>query len=210
MATVRKLCIDALKRIRVVGATGDAAAEDVALALDAFNRNLVQMLANGVALLDVDRAPLTLAQEFFLFIPPENLKGSTLNLATYIGTWDATANNPTLTSGVGTEGYVYRVATAGNTILDGLTGWVLNDYLIFDGKAWQKGIKSVRFDLGFIDMVALDLCATYGKDPHPVLQKSADDFFGNILGAFLKVDDAVIDSAIRRVPTRRYTGILQA
>lgn len=210
MATVRKLCIDALKRIRVVGATGDAAAEDVALALDSLNRSLVQMLANGVPLLDVDQTPRTLSQEFFFFVPPENLKGSTLDLATYVGTWDATANNPTLTTGVGTEGYVYRVATAGTTTLDAVSTWVLNDYLIFDGKAWQKGILSSRFDLGVVDMVALDLCATYGKDPHPVLQQSASDFFGNMLGAFLKVDDAVIDSAIRRMPSRRYTGILQA
>jgi hypothetical protein len=210
MATVRKLCIDALKRIRVVGATGDAAAEDVAIALDSLNRTLVQMLANGVPLLDVDQTPRTLSQEFFFFVPPETLKGSTLDLATYVGTWDATANNPTLTTGVGTEGYVYRVATAGTTKLDAVSTWVLNDYLIFDGKAWQKGILSSRFDLGVVDMVALDLCATYGKDPHPVLQQSASDFFGNMLGAFLKVDDAVIDSAIRRMPSRRYTGILQA
>lgn len=54
------------------------------------------------------------------------------------GTWNASTNSPTLASGVGTEGYVFRVGTAGNTTLDGKTGWRVNDLALFLGGAWRK------------------------------------------------------------------------
>ena len=39
----------------------------------------------------------------------------------YAGTWNASTNDPTLTSGVGTKGEYYVVSVAGSTNLDGIT-----------------------------------------------------------------------------------------
>jgi len=56
----------------------------------------------------------------------------------YKGTWDAAANNPTLTSSVGTKGDYYVVSVSGSTNLDGITDWVVSDWCVFNGSVWQK------------------------------------------------------------------------
>jgi hypothetical protein len=56
----------------------------------------------------------------------------------YKGTWDASANNPTLVSGVGTKGDYYVVSVAGSTNLDGTTLWGVGDWAVFNGSIWQK------------------------------------------------------------------------
>ena len=56
----------------------------------------------------------------------------------YEGTWNASTNSPTLTSGVGTNGYYYVVSTTGTTNLDGITSWTVGDWAIFNGTNWQK------------------------------------------------------------------------
>ena len=54
------------------------------------------------------------------------------------GTWNANTNSPTITSGVGSLGYFYIVNVAGNTTIDGNTGWQVGDWILFDGTVWQK------------------------------------------------------------------------
>jgi len=59
----------------------------------------------------------------------------------YQGTWNASSNSPTLTSGSGTPGYYYIVSTAGSTNLDGITDWAVGDWAVFSDlatDAWQK------------------------------------------------------------------------
>jgi hypothetical protein len=56
----------------------------------------------------------------------------------YQGLWDATANNPALSSGVGTAGDFYIVSIAGTTNLDGINDWQVSDWAIFEGGVWQK------------------------------------------------------------------------
>jgi hypothetical protein len=56
----------------------------------------------------------------------------------YKGTWNASTNNPTLTSGVGTKGDYYVVSVAGSTNLDGTTLWGIGDWAVFNGSIWQK------------------------------------------------------------------------
>jgi hypothetical protein len=56
----------------------------------------------------------------------------------YSGTWDASTNTPTLTSGIGTKGNYYVVSVPGNTNLDGITDWQVGDWAIFNGVVWQK------------------------------------------------------------------------
>lgn len=63
---------------------------------------------------------------------------STSAFQNFKGSWNATTNSPTLTSGIGTEGDYYVVGTAGNTTLDGNTDWQVGDYLFFSGGAWRK------------------------------------------------------------------------
>jgi len=54
------------------------------------------------------------------------------------GSWNASTNTPTLTSGVGTKGFFYVVSVAGTTNLDGITDWQLGDWAVFNGTAWIK------------------------------------------------------------------------
>lgn len=56
----------------------------------------------------------------------------------YKGTWDASANTPTLTSGSGTKGDYYVVSVAGSTALDGVSNWGVGDWVAFNGTAWQR------------------------------------------------------------------------
>jgi len=56
----------------------------------------------------------------------------------YQGTWNASTNTPSLSSGVGTKGYYYIVNVAGSTNLDGITDWNVGDWAIYDGTAWQQ------------------------------------------------------------------------
>lgn len=87
-------------------------------------------------------------------VPLANLPAAVAGAMTYIGTWNATTNTPTLASGVGTKGYYYKVATAGTTSLDGHAVWSVDDVAVFNGTAWdiiQGGITSAEMmtALGF-------------------------------------------------------------
>ena len=75
----------------------------------------------------------------------------------YQGTWNASTNNPTITSGVGTDGYFYIVSVAGNTTIDGVSGWQVGDWIVFHGSAWQKvdNTESVTSVNGFTGAVVL-------------------------------------------------------
>jgi predicted heme/steroid binding protein len=75
----------------------------------------------------------------------------------YQGTWNASTNTPTITSGVGTDGYFYIVSVAGNTTIDGISGWQVGDWIVFHGSAWQKvdNTESVTSVNGFTGAVVL-------------------------------------------------------
>lgn len=89
--------------------------------------NLGAGSANGLATLDAGGT-----------VPTSQLPAAVLGAVKYQGTWNATTNVPTLTSGSGTQGYYYVVATAGSTNLDGITSWNIGDWAIYNGTAWQK------------------------------------------------------------------------
>jgi predicted heme/steroid binding protein len=75
----------------------------------------------------------------------------------YQGTWNASTNTPTITSGVGTDGHFYIVSVAGNTIIDGIGGWQVGDWIVFHSPAWQKvdNTESVVSVNGFTGAVTL-------------------------------------------------------
>ena len=71
-------------------------------------------------------------------IPLSELSGNVAGSLNYIGTWDASANSPTLVSGTGTKGGYYKVSVAGTTSLDGIAIWNVGDLAIFNGTTWDK------------------------------------------------------------------------
>lgn len=80
----------------------------------------------------------------------------------YQGTWNASANTPTLTSSVGTKGYYYVVNVAGSTNLDGITDWKIGDWVIFNGTTWDKvdntdAVSSVNGYTGAVSLSTSDI-----------------------------------------------------
>jgi hypothetical protein len=57
-----------------------------------------------------------------------------------VGAWDASANLPKLTSGVGFGGQTFNVSVAGTTNLDGITNWNFGEMASFNGDTvkWEK------------------------------------------------------------------------
>jgi hypothetical protein len=84
-------------------------------------------VANGVASLDSGGK-----------VPVSELPAAVLGALSYQGTWNASTNTPTLASGVGVKGYYYVVSVAGSTNLDGVTDWLVGDWAVYNGTAWQK------------------------------------------------------------------------
>ena len=69
------------------------------------------------------------------------INSATTGVLTYQGTWNASTNSPSLSSGTGTPGYYYIVSVAGSTNLDGITDWAVGDWAVFSDlatDAWQK------------------------------------------------------------------------
>lgn len=83
----------------------------------------------------------------------------------YKGTWDASANSPTLTSSVGNKGDYYYVSVAGSTNLNGITDWQVGDLALFNGTIWQKidntdAVQSVNGQTGIVVLDANSVGAT--------------------------------------------------
>lgn len=107
-------------------------------------------------------------------LPTDLLSGPGTTLATkylpasvtgaldYQGTWNASANVPALSSGVGTKGFYYIVSTAGTTDLDGSNVWAVGDYAIFNGTTWNRlvngsAVTSVNEQTGAVTITPTSL-----------------------------------------------------
>ena len=87
---------------------------------------------------------------------------SVTGVLTYKGTWNASTNTPALASGVGFGGDYYVVATSGSTNLDGITDWLIGDWLIFNGATWQKidqtnTVTSVNGQTGAVSLTTTNI-----------------------------------------------------
>jgi hypothetical protein len=96
--------------------------------------------------------------------------GGATGAVNYKGTWNASANSPTLTSSVGNQGDYYVVDVAGSTNLNGITDWQIGDWAIFNGSVWQKvdntdGVTSVNGQTG---VVVLGVANIAGAVPNTV------------------------------------------
>jgi len=85
--------------------------------------------------------------------------GGTPGAIVYQGTWNASTNNPTLTSSVGTQGHYYVVSFAGSTNLNGITDWQVSDWAIFNGSVWEKVDNS---EVAYVSNVATGTGLTGG------------------------------------------------
>lgn len=87
-----------------------------------------------------------------------SLQGSLI----YKGTWNASTNTPTITSGVGTKGNYYIVSTAGTTNIDGTNDWGAKDWIVFNGTTWDKidntdSVISVNGNNGIVNLTTSDI-----------------------------------------------------
>lgn len=72
-------------------------------------------------------------------ILPEYLPDSITGAMVYKGTWDASTNTPTIPpADAGNLGWLYVVAVAGTTNIDGNASWSVGDWLVSDGTVWQR------------------------------------------------------------------------
>lgn len=90
--------------------------------------------------------------------------GGATGAVNYKGTWNASANSPTLTSSVGNQGDYYVVNIAGTTNLNGITDWQVGDWAIFNGSVWQKvdntdAVSSVNGQVGTVVLNAANVGA---------------------------------------------------
>ena len=85
-----------------------------------------------------------------------------LDSVDYQGAWNAAANVPSLSSGVGDKGQYYVVSIAGTTEIDGIDDWQVGDWFIFNGTVWQKTdnsdqVTSVAGKQGVVTLIAADI-----------------------------------------------------
>jgi hypothetical protein len=71
-------------------------------------------------------------------LPLSTIPSSVVGAQQYKGFWDANTNTPTLTNGIGTNGFFYMVTANGNTNLEGTSTWIAGDLVIFDGIKWNR------------------------------------------------------------------------
>jgi len=80
----------------------------------------------------------------------------------YLGTWNASTNTPTITSSSGTNGDFYFVGTAGSTTIDGISSWAIGDQVRFNGTVWEKipssaAVSSVAGKTGAVTLAPGDV-----------------------------------------------------
>jgi hypothetical protein len=73
-------------------------------------------------------------------IPLAQIPDSVIGASQYKGTWNASTNSPSITTGSapGKTGWYYAVAVAGTTTVDGISSWAVGDQIISNGTVWQK------------------------------------------------------------------------
>ena len=206
MTTTRSIVESALKRIRIIGiGTGeDAPGEYANHALGALNDMMHGWAGKGV---DVKHADLALADTFWFAVPPKGIDAETIEAMAYQGTWNASTNSPTLASGSGTQGYYYRVSTAGSTTLDDVTSWAADQIAIYNGSEWLKGPSSRKHESGVIDMLASELGEDFGVElTRSVVQGAADGWYA-ILSDYVVPKANNFDTGLVRMTTRRYEDV---
>jgi len=68
------------------------------------------------------------------------ITGLPSSLTNNLGEWDADTNTPTIVSSIGSNGDFYIVSVEGNTLINDIDDWNVDDYIWYDGstETWQK------------------------------------------------------------------------
>lgn len=125
-------------------------------ALDGKVSSVLVGASSGVAPLGVDGK-----------VPASYLPAS----GSYLGTWDASINSPTITSGVGSSGEFYKVSVGGSVVIDGTGSWTTGDEIRFNGTIWQRIpntnlVASVNGYTGTVVLNASDVGAAATSHTH--------------------------------------------
>lgn len=206
MATVRDIITRAYKRLRVVGEGETPSSEAMSDGLDALNDMIYHWSANGV---DVLHQGFALNDTVVFWVPPtviDEAQATTTvaDSCVYAGTWDASANSPTLASGSGTSGNVYRVTTAGSTTLDALTSYSVDDFIVFNGTRWLKGKNSNRHIQTVVALLAVRMARDFGMDVPDTVAIEANEGWDTLQADYVKAPEASFDKALTRLPSRRW------
>ena len=109
-------------------------------------------IANGIALLDINGKLINTQL-------PESILGS----VNYRGVWNADTNTPQIPSALsGNKGYYYVVSVLGTTEINGISSWLIGDWIISDGLTWSKitttqSVSSVAGKTGAVILVKGDI-----------------------------------------------------
>lgn len=201
MTTARDLVNRAIRRAGIVSIGDSVPAEDADTALDAFNDMLFGWKSKSV---DIGHSAYTLNSTVMFFVPPQSLNGGDIDALTNKGNWDASANSPSLSTGVGTLGDYYKVATAGSTTLDGITSWAVDDYLVYNGTKWIKGANSKQLEWAVMALLTLRISDEFGMAINPSLAEQADDGWRAVQAAFVRAPLADFDGGLKYIVGRRY------
>jgi len=184
----------------VIDALADPSAADAAIARDTLNEMLQTWQAMGCNMLL--QADFALSDTFALFVPPLDADSGTIQALSYRGVWDANANSPALAGSTGTEGYAYKVTTAGSTTLDDVTSWAVNDYAVFNGRVWLKSVNSQRLEGAVVALLAKRLSDEFGYEITQQLDVDASQGWYRVSSYYIKPPEASFDQAIRQLPSR--------
>jgi len=203
VTTIATLATRTLRRLGIIDALTDASAEDMAATVEALNELLDSWAAMSIdtKFREVFTSGFASTDTFWLFVPPADCDWATIEAMAYQGTWDATANSPSLASGSGTQGYFYRVDTAGTTSLDDLATWAVDDALIFGKRnrgfltnneailgsdsVWLKARSSRSLEGAVIANLAMRIVEEYGGTPSALLANDARRGFAAIASAYV-------------------------
>jgi hypothetical protein len=212
MATARDIVTRALRRATILGSTETPSGAELKDAVAALNDMMHSWRARSC---DVLHSDYTANSTVAFFVPPrpnwvahvevaEGRLAKTLRALNYKGDWDADTNTPTLATGTGTRGDVYKVSVAGSTTLDGVTSWGLNDFLVFDGTNWLKGQPASAFIGGLAAMLAVRLAEEYGRGVTPIVARDAEEGWSLLLAQFMVPDQPTFDRGLSMMPSQRY------
>lgn len=190
MTTLRDICSDALRELRVTSIGDDSASEDAAAVLRAYNRMMAAFSNNG---------------ETFSYP----------SVTDWRGPWKA-ATTYNVGDGVSVGGRTY-VCTANHTSsfdyepgasYDGASNWTQTAYV--PAALTDTFPLPVEFEEPVIALLARRISTAFGKDiaSMPDLIERSDTARAMIAGYFARVKDAVVDNALIITPARRrpYVG----
>jgi len=203
VTTARQVIRLAYKQLLVTGVSEDPTAEDAADSLELLNMMLHGWRSDGVDLL---WSSIGLNDALAFWVPPKGADGSTVDVATFKGDWNAATNSPALSSSIGTAGHVYRVGTSGVTTLDGVSSWAAGDYLVFDGlsQTWMKCRSCEQFTTDIVALLAVQMSSLFSVPPSPDLITRADNGWRRLQANFVVAPLVAVDDALRRMNSNRY------